>query len=200
MGTMKKIGFLCCVLLVSAVAANATPISDDLSAFSAGFVTDTSGGVHYRVDYAVYDLTVAYTGFDPSWGTAKWLYAYQVSNLQDSTEAMNVFSVAIPQGVVADNIAYDWTKGLTLGIPSMSQQFVGDSAVWQFAANHTIAPTKNSVVLIFTSDLGPGEGSGTIVSDGGSLNISNIATPVPEPLTLALLGIGGAALLRRRSH
>lgn len=199
MGTMKKFGFLWCVLLIGAGAANATPISDDLSAFSAGFVTDTSGGLHYRVDYAVYDLTAPYSGFDPSWGTAKWLYAYQVSNLQDSTEAMNVFSVALPQGAVADNIAYDWTKGLTLGIPSSSQQFVGDLAKWQFG-NHPIAPTKNSVVLIFTSDLGPGDGSGTIVSDGGNVTISNIVSPVPEPATLALLGIGGAAMLRRRSH
>jgi hypothetical protein len=152
------------------------------------------------VDYAVYDLAaITYNGFDPSWGTAKWLYAYQVSNLQDSTEAMSVFSVVIPQGAVADNIAYDGTKGITLGIPSMSQQFVGNSAVWQFAANHTIAPTKNSVVLIFTSDLGPGDGSGAIVSDGGSLTISNITTPVPEPATLALLGIGAMTLFRKRA-
>ena len=206
MKTMRKIGFLCCVLLIGASAASAIPIgldTDPLAMAGQQGLThvSTSGSFICDLTYAVYDLqAITYNGFDPSWGQDKYLYAYQVFNLGNSTVNMSVFSVLVPQGVIADNIAYDGSKGQTLGIPSSNQQFAGGSAVWRFD-NHAIVPGKNSVVLLFTSNFGPGTSTASFEGDQITGEVkASVVSPVPEPVTLALLGIGAITMFRKRSR
>lgn len=164
----------------------------------------TTGPFICDMTFAVYDLfdtSKPYDSFDPSLGTDQYLYAYQVFNLPGSTVDLTSFSVAIPAGITASNIAYDWMKAQRPGIPSSTQQFVDGSAEWLFNSNNNIAlaATKNSVVLIYTSDFAPGISDASFETTGTGYIGANVPAPTPEPLSIVLFGAGAAAVLRKRA-
>jgi hypothetical protein len=219
MKMMKTMRVVCCVLLmVSGVAgAIGIPLNGDPIANLSGTQYVNENGLSMLVDYAVYDAQAWVTrgGADPDpWVQDPYIYAYQIFNISNSTVNVKIFSVGIAQEVTCGDIGVGTYDGITrtqygplygpFGVQTSEQKFSDGSATWQFD-NRPIEPGMHSVVLLFTSKFGPGNSSSgggevTISGDNEGISISGIATPVPEPLTLALLGIGGAALLRRRSH
>jgi hypothetical protein len=221
MKVMLKLSFLSCCLLpmfclssayaippMAGTALYADPFRmEEYSGFAYVGKTEGTNTLHCEIDYAVFDLRheeKPYNGVDPSRGQDRYLYAYQIFSTSSNID-LRRFAVDIPQGVTANHIAYDWDKGILGGIPSSQQRFVEGSAVWQFGdpGNPPITAATNSLVLIFTSKFAPGQSEAEFTAIGidGYVGAS-VSAPVltPEPATLALLGIGAATVLRKRSR
>ena len=161
------------------------------------------------IEYAVYDTddynTIAGTSFDS--GLGAYLYAYIVSNDVGSNLAFEKFSMAIDDGMTVGQIDRD-SFGLTGGVNPTYQYWNAssnpDSGIFLymplsfFGSEGMIDPGENSAILLFTSDDSPGPGYGSI--EGGSLAgvVENIVAPAPEPATIAMLGLGGLALVRNK--
>jgi len=79
------------------------------------------------------------------------------------------------------------------------ESFSSTSAVWDFTAAN-VGLGANSDILLFTSPHPPTMQSAS-VGGGGLATSHNLPSPIPEPTTLILLGIGALALVmfRRRT-
>ena len=155
-------------------------------------------------DLYVRVLNQAYTD-----GAGLYAYLYQVDNNLDQSEAfVEVFTLAPWTGAAAD-IQMGYLTG-TLPAGFMS----GGQAPWDTAnANISVGPTlsfyyldafdkamyagEHSVVMYVLSELSPDVIIGNVIN--GSVASGSVVGPlVPEPTTVALLGLGAVVLLRKR--
>lgn len=129
----------------------------------------------------------------------KFVYTYQITNI--STAGISFFSVNI--------LGADEPE-------SPGWETIGDSidpSYWVFAAsppsvdgyfNNKIADGESSSLLYFVSDNPPGLGEGTLVGMDTNYNFvnatGNLTVPVPEPVTIILLGGGWLIAIRRRKR
>ena len=194
-------------ILMACSGAFALPLNTDPAAISG-----TTGLSHYsatvgskafscEVVYAAYE-TANYSGYDPSWGHDKYLYAYQIFNSGNSNVFINTFMVNMLAATQPHLIAFDGAAGVPYGLSSSSQEFMfhndNKNAVWRFGNQPVVGPARHSVVLVFTSDNAPSMSTAK-VSAGDFAGVLNVVAPhVPEPTTAALLCGGAYALLRRR--
>ncbi len=179
---------------------NALPAWQGTQSF---FNTDGFFTLDVTVDYAVY-APGQYGGTDPSGGT-QFVYAYQVSNNANPVSVgVSQFSVGLIPGSGAANQGEDASvgaPGLPGGISPDAQSLGATGARWFFIAD-TVDFADHSTVLLFTSPNAPQLVSAT-VADGGLSDVSMMPSPgieVPEPATLALLGLGGLAFAVRRNR
>lgn len=124
-------------------------------------------------------------------GAAQYIYAYEVKN---ATNNFTWFSVSLATGAVITGTGYDpgssdpssWT---TVGTPATSVEGL-------FALQ--IAPGKDSSLVWFTTPNAPTRDDGSLTGLGnkGVFNYleGGILTPIPEPMTMVLLGAGWLAL------
>ena len=153
------------------------------------------------VEYAVYQAgDYEDSGTDPSGGT-EYVYAYQIFNDLAGDVLVSSFSVGLDSAADPDDIGSDAGSGTAGGTAPSASAFSGSpptSAVWYFFNDTIDPPGEYSEVLIFTSPNGPQWAPATVM-DSGLSDIQNLPSPIPEPATLALMGLGGAfALIRRR--
>ena len=187
---MKSLRILFLLVLAGVVAGTTqAALVGDVTSGSTLF-THTNGGIiiSANVEYAVYSSGV-YAGYIPaSLPAGKFIYAYQVFNTVASNIPVNLFSVGLNAGAIQanDQCWTDGTYGTLGGIPSTG--FSGFTVSPQQEAAYgfffgSIGQNQHSVVLLFSSDLAPTTGYGTI---GGALGA--LPTPVPEPATIVLFG------------
>lgn len=155
--------------------------------------TLTAGGdtLTAEVDYAVYAPTT-YPGVDPSPGD-EYVYVYQITN-DDTASTVDVafFSIGLEEGSGAANAGDDASAGApgAAGGQSPSLSLVsGTSVYWLF--DPQIDPGEWSTTLLFTSPASPTWKSGA-VADGGLPTPGDglLPSPLPEPATLSLMGVG----------
>lgn len=189
---------------------DAIPGWSGTSTINSGLITGRS--LDATIDWAVFapGQFNAYfgAGADPSNGT-QYVYAYEVTNIGATvgvSQKLNNMTVGLLPGASAANIGYLPVANGNYGVLPSGSSFGGTgSARWNFTSP-TIALVGGanvSQVVLFTSPHGPTKVSASIV--GGGLNATTttpnyVATPIPEPASIALMTIAGILLLgiRRR--
>lgn len=192
------------VIALSAGRVQALPLDGDPAAVTSGAqqFSQTENGfeINAEVQYAVYH-SADYGGFDPAWGEDEYIYAYQIFNSDESDFGINFFSVGILPGATVGSIGEDGSYGVPGGIGSVVQSFAANpvqSANFLYIPE-VIQPTEHSLVLLFTSDLAPTIGFGTIAGGGISGSVA-LPTPytIPEPATITLFALAGGMLIRSK--
>lgn len=193
-----------CLLSVGASASlinlQTAAIVDDLFASTAqpiGSVTTSSASAAtLNVDL----LSQAYTDGNT------YAYLYQVSVLSDSDHPVEAFSVAdfmdATSNVTMGYLTGDAPAGFLLADidPESTGGFNGLGPILTFyytsRFENEIPPANNSAVMYVLSDLSPDMILGNVIN--GTTGTASVVGPVPEPATMALLGLGAAALVSRR--
>jgi hypothetical protein len=110
-----------------------------------------------------------------------------------------MFNAAIAADPPTDAFRIDGTVTVTGGNDNLIfesatiDEIFEPGETWQFLVTNfdaTVPPIFSSIGLFGASSTLPGDSS----------NASILATPVPEPATMALLGMGGLAMLKRRRN
>lgn len=152
---------------------------------------DNGAGLSGFVDWAVFGPgDFPFAGYSPTAG--ELTYAYQV--FSTGADAIHAFTLNL--GNPANNIG---SFG-DLGGEAPSSATLGAQAVWNFAG---LDIGENSSGLAFSS-LNVPESFFGILINGGTTSVAfplPVPSPndIPEPASLALMAIGGVAILRRRS-
>jgi hypothetical protein len=198
---MKKLLVVCFLILFSSII----PQHADASITDGGTLLDgTTQSFFSLTDPFPEVATVTsqvYNNYQSGPYVDKFVYTYQITNT--STAGISFFSVNI--------LGADEPE-------SPGWETIGDSidpASWVFAVsppsvdgyfNNKIAEGESSSLLYFVSDNQPGLGEGTLVGMDTNYNFvnatGNLTVPVPEPVTIILLGSGWliAITQRKRSH
>lgn len=161
-----------------------------LCAVLAGMSFADDGGVTLDIG-AVYNHTqVTHEDAEPFKG---W---FTVTATNTGTQAWGDFHFFFFDPVGGQNLTnLDFTDASTGGIDPWSTQ---SPMTW------TIAADGSAIDLFFYTDpVGPGQGATfNVYTDNADhlsfFGVGFYATPVPEPMTLGLLSLGGLALLRRK--
>ncbi len=155
------------------------------------------------IEYAVYD------NWPGNWPEVEhYYYAYHITNSPLSDVAVDSFSLSIFGDVTVGGIGYDG-YGVDEDGKEAFAYFSPDigapqSAIFLFMpapyAEGAIDPGEESLNLLFTSPFAPTTGYGVIEGGGIGTMVSGLATPLPEPATILLLGIGGALVTMMRNR
>ncbi len=159
--------------------------------------------LHVLIDHAVF-APGQYPG-DATNKDTEFVYAYQAFNQTVSSVALTSLSVGLEANSGAHGIGDDVSAGqpgVAGGISPDMSVIGSSSARWGFGwiGGNEVVAGQVSTVLIFSSPNGPTWDTATLLDGGFSTTAGLLPSPVPEPATLLLLGIGavGLAIRKRR--
>jgi hypothetical protein len=167
-----------------------------------------SGTTHYNqawgdghlkgsIDWAVYDVSNYETDFEfsaPGSGSENdYIYVYIINNADDSYDSISSFAIL---GLDETNVSGQTHEDYGGGLYEPDSEYLDetDGAVWEWVSEDSyIVQNGSSWMLVLRSEYGPIERDYVLKGSSDPLQ----GPGVPEPATVALLGAGGAFLLRR---
>ena len=201
---MKKIGLFALLIVTTLLAQNASATLEPIleSSYYDGFVFYYEGELFGRIDFAVYDTLDDEYGDEyldvgiTKPGDGQYIYAYQIFNdYSFSAESVAYFALLDINGDSIDIDSISSQQDPENGIEPGSMYLNGDEykVVWEFDgdAGYVIAG-EHSWFLIFSSNNDWTAGSYEIKGP------DDVPVPVPEPATVALLGIGSMLILLKK--
>ena len=184
------------LLFIAALFANnamATPVP-------IGWTSHDSDTAVFTVDGGSTTVTSDVYGYTSGPYEDKYVYVYQISNV-DCDLGLSYFSVsiAVSDGASAYDADYEEVTGTI------------NPALWAVVGNpvqsvdalftDTIDTGESSARLWFVSDYAPGYSTSAVhcMSGGASYYATaDVLSPIPEPATVALLGLGALVVFRRK--
>lgn len=206
---MKVIRYITCLafllgLMIFPNNASATLLALPDSSYLDGLWQGTSyypdDGFSLRIDFAVYDTLggneiAAIEGFEAP-GDGQYIYAYQI--FQNNNEGYNevaCFSLLNLDGSAVDGSLMQCTTALDDKNDGIAPDplICGNPGIWVWGGdNGYISTAQHSWFLVFSSHSVPIAGSYEVQAPSDF--------PIPEPMTVALLGFGALAILRKRKY
>ena len=128
----------------------------------------------------------------------QYVYTYQITNTSSDDTGLSFFSVSVSAGAAVESPDHDSNGVLPLCWDIIDSPFERVEALF----STSIGSAHNSALLWFFSDYESGKGGGAVsgMSSAGYVfaTADNLLTPIPEPATIVLLGMGELLLLWRR--
>ena len=193
MRVIRKIGFFS--LLAAAALFAQDAVATLTSSHYYGSTYYYTGGLHGRIDFAVYDDRDEYftvNGLQAP-GTGDYVYAYQIFHDSVANPALSSFAILGIEGAPVDGIGcQDDQSG---GIASTDEYFTASEGVWEFQNEHgqgILTAGEHSWFLVLSSDTDWVVGEYEIKAAG------DLPVPIPEPAMITLLGVGGALTICTR--
>ncbi len=211
MRVTKKFGLLALLLVATLLAqsSSATLLPPSSYAYAQGNWEGTkyfdidAGDLHGYVSYSVYDTDQLNWDGEKYLGTVvddagmdgQYIYAYQVHN--DTFSSLGDilhFQVLDEDGKDLDGSSINDISALEDTPNSgLEPSIYSPIGIWKFVDSAAIIAGQHSWFLVLTSDFEPVVGNYTMTVQG-----EQGSPPIPEPGTIALLGLGGAVILRRK--
>ncbi len=202
---MKSCRIIAFLLLVAAAAGSALAAPTSLYSGQTGIMPylsdDGTKTMYVNILFAVYDTSTG--AYDGAPGPQRYVYVYVVESQANSELAVDLFSVVAPLGSIAGVGAID--NGGIGAIASIGDEAA--SANYAFSiAGMSLDPGTNSYILVYTSDHEYRKDGQAVVKGGiepldDGLPVpddDDLPIPTPEPMTAAMLALGGLAILRNR--
>ncbi len=189
----RKIGFAA-LLLFAAVFVQNVSATLTSSYYDGSTFYNTADGLHGYIDFAVYDNRSEYESRYglPAPGTGDYIYAYQVFHNSGTNPAVAYFAILGIDGASVDGIdSHDDSSG---GIASSDEYYADSRGVWEFQSEigeGILLASEHSWFLVLSSDSDWVKGDFEIKPAESGVPVPEI----PEPCTLALLGLGSVVML-----
>ena len=201
---VKKLSFsvllVVSVLFTQNASATLAPMLE--SSYYDGYVFYYEDGLAGRIDFAVYDTEHPEYGDEyldngiEMPGDGQYIYAYQIFNdYPISEEAVAYFALLDINGDSIDIDSIGSQEDPEAGIEPGEEYFDGGESkvVWEFnGSDGYIIVGEHSWFLVFSSD------QDWVKGDYEIRGPAEVPVPMPEPATIALLGLGSITILMKR--
>lgn len=200
---MKSCKVLALLTAIAAMAAPALAAPTTLYSGQTGVISylsdDGTKTMYVNILYAVYDTSTG--AYDGAPGPQRYVYVYVVQSQSNSEIAVDLFSVIAPLGSIA-GVGTSSSYGDVDAVASIGgTPGVNDAANFAFSiAGMSLDPGKQSYLLMITSDYEYKKDGQAVIRGGSGATNNELPRPeVPEPLTAAMLALGGLAILRNKA-
>ena len=208
MRAIRNIAYLAFLLVLVILPKNASatlfalPNSSYLGGLWQGTSFYNDDGFNLRIDFAVYDTLggdelAAIEGFETP-GDGQYIYAYQIfQHPDDGYNEVTYFSILNFNGSTINESLMQCTTALDDNDDGIAPDplICENQGIWVWGGDTGyISTAQHSWFLVFSSDSAPVTGSYEVQAS------SDIPVPIPEPITVALLGFGVLTLFRKRKY